>query len=1132
MILKIPHNIIRFFLALGIAFIGNNFLTPIVLSETLEEEKKEQLLDSSEKIIEQLKLKANELEDSSDWANAETLRIKILSLTKQRYGLDHPDTATAINNLGELYQSFGQYEKAESLYKESLEIRKKVFGKDNREVAISFTNLGILYLYLGKLKKAETYLEQSLEIIKDVYGLDHRDTATTIENLAVLYLELGKVKKAEPLYKQSLEIRKKLFGLEHRDTAISLNNIANFFLKIGEPKKAETYFEQSLEIYKRINGLDHPDTALAISNLGFMYDYLGKYKKAEPLYKQSLEIRKKLFGQGHPEVASSLNHLGDLYHSLGKYKKAEPFYKQSLEIRKKVYGLEHFDTASSLNNIAYLHYDLGELTKAEKFFEQSLGIIKKIYGLEHYKTATAINNLGEVYYSFGQFEKAESLYKDSLEIREKVFGQDHPDIAISLEDLGSLFLSLSQYEKAKSYLEKSLEIRKKVFGLDHPDTATSLNDLALAYESLGNYEDADNLYRQSLEIRKKLFGLEDRATAISLNNVGLRYMRLGQYEKAKSYLEKSVENFVGLDHPNSRIVLDNLGYLYSLTGEYEKRNEILRSSLITGLNFIHREMPFLPLSSRIKFADYYDFNDYIYNDIEKNINSKKLATFGIINTKGLLEEIEKKQSQLEFLKGPHEDILNKLRIIDKKIANLKNNQNKINHLLIDKDKLEKKLYRLLPVLDQKIVNIEDLTEVMPNNSILVEYVKYFPHINEEWKSPHYLALVLDPSKKEFNDKGNLSEYKIHAIDLGLAETLENIIQNALNAIEEGLSDTEKLLRDIGEIIIQPIADVTKESKTWFISPDGELNKVPFAALRGYEGNNLLVDQVKIRLLTTGRELIDLQKKNKSRSNISYVFANPLFDSDRKRISDTKQIKSSFEFNAQQNRSIDLGTFKWSSLPGTAKEGKFIANIINARLFLKDRATAKKIINIKGPEILHIASHSFYLKNQENNIKPSKNQLSTQNSLPLNYFAKNENPLLRSGVVLAGANNPDLNQEDDGYLTALEIAQLDWRGTELVVISGCESGLGEVKNGDGIYGLKRAISVAGAKSSLLSLWKVDDQATAVFMKSFYERLIAGEGRAEALINTQREFRNHKNKNYRYPYIWASFQLSGDWRPIDF
>ena len=140
-------------------------------------------------------------------------------------------------------------------------------------------------------------------------------------------------------------------------------------------------------------------------------------------------------------------------------------------------------------------------------------------------------------------------------------------------------------------------------------------------------------------------------------------------------------------------------------------------------------------------------------------------------------------------------------------------------------------------------------------------------------------------------------------------------------------------------------------------------------------------------------------------------------------------------------------------------------------------------------------------------------------------------MLRSGIVLAGANEPEANPKDDGYLTALEVTKLDWQGTEMVVISGCESGQGEIQSGEGVYGLKRAIAVAGARSSLLSLWKVDDRATASFMTSFYKKLKAGEGRADALASTQKEFRNHSIAAYRHPYYWAAFQLSGDWRPID-
>ena len=311
-----------------------------------------------------------------------------------------------------------------------------------------------------------------------------------------------------------------------------------------------------------------------------------------------------------------------------------------------------------------------------------------------------------------------------------------------------------------------------------------------------------------------------------------------------------------------------------------------------------------------------------------------------------------------------------------------------------------------------------------------------------------------------------------------------------------------------------------------------MNKIPFAALGLKNNDYLLSDQIKIRLLTTGRELIDLYEKKKSKSNISFVIANPLFDREERTNLEKKIIKPNLQLYSLNENSSNLDNIKWKSLPGTAKEGKLVAKKIKASLLVEAEATATKVINIKKPKILHIASHSFYLENKSTNIESSKKLLKSRNLSRLNYLSKNENPLLRSGIVLAGANDLDTNEEDDGYLTALEVTQLDLNDTELVVISGCESGKGDIKNGDAIYGLKRAISVAGSESSVLSLWKVDDQVTAEFMSKFYQRLITGEGKSEALLNTQLEFRNHKNKDFRHPYYWAAFQLSGDWNSIDF
>ena len=185
------------------------------------------------------------------------------------------------------------------------------------------------------------------------------------------------------------------------------------------------------------------------------------------------------------------------------------------------------------------------------------------------------------------------------------------------------------------------------------------------------------------------------------------------------------------------------------------------------------------------------------------------------------------------------------------------------------------------------------------------------------------------------------------------------------------------------------------------------------------------------------------------------------------------------------------------------------------LLAQQQASAAAVQQSPAAPLLHIASHGFFL--------PDQSQPNNNNKL--------DNPMLRSGIALAGANQASQRPSgsDDGYLTALEVAQLDWRGTELVVISACESGLGSLRAGEGVYGLKRAIAVSGARSSLLSLWKVDDTATAAFMQSFYQRLKNQEGRAEALARTQAEFRSHPIAAWRHPSVWAAFQLSGDWRP---
>ena len=431
--------------------------------------------------------------------------------------------------------------------------------------------------------------------------------------------------------------------------------------------------------------------------------------------------------------------------------------------------------------------------------------------------------------------------------------------------------------------------------------------------------------------------------------------------------------------------------------------------------------------------------------------------------------------------------------------------------------LEKQLYRLLPQLQPRVVEVQQVAAALPPGSALIEFQRYEPYDgrkpkDQRWGKARYLALVLKP------------DGAITPIDLGIAQPIDVLIQAALAASEQKQADAMELWAQVGRSVLDPLTPATHGVTTLFISPDGELNRVPFAALPAPGSSQLLSEVLQLRLLTTGRELLDLQNAPNGKSSQALVVANPAFDRT------PGSVQSPAIASSSQQRSADLGSQRWAPLPGTATEGAAIAQLTGGRLLAGEQASAAAIQQQKqAPRLLHLATHAYFqpdLPKAERNENQPQRSNASQGPTALS----GENPLLRSGIALAGANQPDADPTDDGYLTALEVARLNWKGTELVVISACESGKGDIQAGEGVYGLKRAIAVAGARSSLLSLWKVDDRATAAFMESFYNKLKAGTGRADALAATQQEFRQSAIAGWRHPYVWAAFQLSGDWGPM--
>jgi CHAT domain-containing protein len=399
--------------------------------------------------------------------------------------------------------------------------------------------------------------------------------------------------------------------------------------------------------------------------------------------------------------------------------------------------------------------------------------------------------------------------------------------------------------------------------------------------------------------------------------------------------------------------------------------------------------------------------------------------------------------------------------------------------------------------------------------VLVEFQRYQPFDGRQkpgqrWGAPHYLALVLS--------QGGTTR----AVDLGPADAIDPLITKALEVSQASGGDpTDLWLQVNAKVFPAPLLQLLAGANQWILAPDGELSRIPFAALPSpRDPQRLLTDSVALRLISSGRTLLHQSPSSTNAATRPLVLADPDFGP------------------------APANSRGWTRLSATAKEGRMISDLVKGDLYEQAAATTAVLTSAKGPRLIHIASHGYYAGVSELAPQAATPPASGSRSALAVHPASREDAMLNSGIVLAGANRsvrPDStsvassagsnNSADDGYLTAKEVAQLQLGGTELVVLSACETASGEQQSGEGLFGLQRALSVAGARTTLLSLWRVDDEATAYFMQRYYTLLKQGKGRMEALLAVQREFRDKPPRTEWEDYkFWAAWQLVGDSGPI--
>ena len=875
----------------------------------------------------------------------------------------------------------------------------------------------------------------------------------------------------------------------------------------------------------------------------------GRYEEALPLSERALAIFEKLVGTENPEFAASLNNLAMLYKEKGDYARAEPLYQRALAIKERMTGTQPLELAASLNNLAVLYMEKGDYARAEPPYQRALKIKEEALGADHSSVATTLNNLARLYVAKREHARAEPLYQRALTISEKNLGADHPDVAIVLNNLAALYYARDNYAGAEPLFQRALAIEEKTFGAESRAVGRSLNNLAALYKAKGDDGRAEPLYRRSLALEEKALGTGHSSVAITLNNLAVLYEAKGDYERAVAELARAAE----IREQNLALILttgsENQKQLYldTLSGE---TNGIITLNTISA---------------------------------PKNDAAARLALTTILRRKGrALDAMSDQIAVLRRRAAPEDQkLLDQLSAARSRLANLQlggasdkldpaARRARLVAIAEEIEQLEGRIGRSSAEFRAQVqpVSLSSVQAALPADAALIEFLSYRPFNaragrgEKKFGAARYVAYV---ARREGEPQ---------FVDLGGAAAIEAKVEKLRVALRDGrraaagdVATVKSAARELDIQVMRPVRALLGATRRVFLSPDGVLNLIPFAALVDERGKYLVEDYT-FTYLTSGRDLLRLQVPSESRQP-PLVLANPLYDDAAaagvKKAGDTRDapaaaaavpaaIATAGLGREVEFAGIDFSLMRYAPLPGTAEEAAALSALLpGARVVTAAEATEAALKQIHGPRVLHVATHGFFLADQTAAAGSRELELGAA-AAGGDAAARGKNLLLRSGLILAGVNQRRSGANEDGVLTAAEAAALDLWGTRLVVLSACETGLGDVKNGDGVYGLRRALVLAGSESQVMSLWQVSDAATRDLMKAYYARLRRGEGRTEALRQVQLEMSNKAATNaggadggqrglngspvakagaanYGHPYYWASFIQSGAWSGVE-
>ncbi len=1019
----------------------------------------------------------------------------------------------------------GRNENSYHYLQQILEIKKVLYGEDSPEYSLTKVKLAnYLVDYTEKFDEAaEIYQKNFREILEKEITPGHVDYVDILDHLALFYEENDEYQKASEILDISLETARRKYDNQDIAYAVELDKIGNLQLKIGKYQEAEDNILKAIEILQsRKDEFSEGYYAQALVTEATLLALKGEYDAAEENIILSEKIQKHGIKMVETAGIDTGDELAEVYLDIGRYRDAEEILKGIIAKRTRLYSAESRHLTEPLVLSSRHRMIIGEYAEAEKLARRAYNISVNTFGTQSTKITPAAMQLAKIYTTLGDYLKAETLLNDVIAIREKQFGPNHVDVARAISDLALVkyYNNEDVYEIEELFL-KAEKIIGKNLGGSNPYYAEILKNLAIVYIAEKKYDDANRMLNSAGRIWQARIGKRNNINAATINILkgDIQYAQKNYNEADKFYVSarKLYEGFFSDQHPDYVKVQSKLSKTYFMQGNPKKAQDALEEVLSNYNNFIQEYFPALSEREKAKFwntikQDYEFYNTLVINysrnkDLIGDLYNNALLTKALLLNSSIKIRQQIQSSGDQELINLYSDWEAKKELLTRAISM---SSGQLIEQGIDPNAIQKEVESLEKQLseksssfssgfDNKPVTWENVKKSLGPGEVALEMVRFRVFNHNFTDSVMYAVMYVENTD---------SKSKPGMVLLKNGEDLEKkYLKYYRNIMKFKLPDEQSYNN-----FWKPIEDVIGNPSTIYLSADGVYNQINLESIELADGSFVL-DKSNIVLVSNTKDLY--YNKVRSRSvqdaNVAMMFGDPVYyvSSDPGR----------WVGEASKHRGGNPDVI--GRLPGTEIEIQNLKALLResgwvTEDYTEEAATEEKVKNIDNPKIFHIATHGFFQPDTELNSE----------DIGLKENLVGENPLLKTGLLLAGAGDI-LNQTtsnfniDDGILTAYEAMNMKLDKTELVVLSACETGLGEIEAGEGVYGLQRAFLVAGAKTIIMSLFKVSDEATQKLMIEFYKNWLETGDKRQSFIDAKKAIRDE----FKDPIYWGPFIMIG-------